>query len=198
MGYGELFLAAEQAIHAADPSAEVILGGTFFHEQLIPGALSFTQEMLEAYPEILERADGIAVHPYTLYPPQVPPETDGDGEIPIWEMYAQLREITGELPILVTEMGWPSWESVDEDEQAAWLTRGMLLSQAHGVYDLCWYTLYDDEEPTNYEEAFGLTRFDGAWKPAGDAFASLAQRSASATSSGASPKPGAVTEWSFT
>jgi hypothetical protein len=184
VAYGELFLAAEAAIHAVDPGARVILGGTFFHEQAIPGTITFTAEMLQAWPEILERADGVAVHPYTQYPPRVPPEEDQDGEIPVWEMYAQLRSLTGDLPVHVTEMGWPSWDPVDEDEQAAWLTRGMLLSQAEGITDLCWYTLYDDEEPVYQEDSFGLTRWDETWKPSGEAFAALAERAAQATGVG--------------
>ncbi len=181
VAYGELFLAAEEAIHAADPSAQVIVGGTFFHEQGIPGTITFTGELLEAHPEILTRADGLALHPYTLYPPRMPPEASTDGEIPIWEMYSQLRGLTGELPLLATEMGWPSWDPVDEDQQAAWLTRAMLLSQAEGVTDLCWYTLYDDDEPEYQEDAFGLSRGDGSWKPSGEAFAELAERAAMAT-----------------
>ncbi len=185
VAYGELFLAAEAAIHAADPNAQVLIGGTFFHEQGIPGTLSFIEEMLQAHPDLLGRADAVGVHPYTQYPPRVPPEDDQEGEVAIWEMYSQLRALTGTLPLVVTEMGWPSWNPVDEDDQAAWLTRSMLLSQAAGVTDLCWYTLYDDEEPVTQEDAFGLTRWDGSWKPSGEAFAALAERAANASSVGA-------------
>ncbi len=187
VAYGALFLAAEEAIHAVDPEAQVLIGGTFFHEQIIPGTISFISEMLAAHPEIPSRADGVAVHPYTFYPPRVPPEEDGDGEVPIWEMYSQLRELTGDLPIVVTEMGWPSWSPLSEEDQAAWLTRGVLLSQAAGITDLCWYTLYDDEEPANQEGSFGLTRWDESWKPSGDAFAALAERAALAEGVAAVP-----------
>jgi len=183
--YGALFLAAEEAIHAADPDAKVLIGGTFFHEQVIPGTVTFLSDMLAAHPEILERADGVGMHPYTLYPPHTAPEDNLDGEIPFWEMVEQMRELTGDLPIVITEMGWPSWDPVDEDDQAHWLTREMLLAQAEGISDLCWYTLYDDEEPSNQEGAFGLTRSDESWKPSGEAFAALAERAASASEVGA-------------
>ena len=142
--------------------------------------------MLEAWPEILERADAIAFHPYTLYPPRVSPESDEGDEIPVWEMIRGLRALSGDLPILITEMGWPSYDPVTEADQAAWLTRGMLLAQAEGIQDICWYTIFDDDEvPSNQEEAFGLTRLDGTWKPSGEAFAALAERASRATGVGA-------------
>ena len=100
-------------------------------------------------------------------------------------MIRGLKELTGDLPILITEMGWPSWDPVTEEDQAAWLTRGMLLAQSEGIQDICWYTIYDEDEPTYQEEAFGLTRWDGSLKPSGEAFASLAERAAGATGVGA-------------
>ena len=39
--------------------------------------------------------------------------------------------------------------------------------------------------PSNQEEAFGLTRLDGTWKPSGEAFAALAERAERATGVGA-------------
>jgi hypothetical protein len=184
VAYGELFLAAEAAIHAVDPDAEVIVGGTFFHEQAIPGTLSFIDEMLSAHPSILAKADGVAVHPYTLYPPRVAPEESGDGEVPVWEMIEQLRALTGDLPILVTEMGWPSLGEVTEKDQADWLIREFLLLQAQGISDVCWYTLSDDEDPSNPEQAFGLTDFDGNLKPSGAAYLELAELAEQATGVG--------------
>lgn len=182
--YGELFLAAEAAIHAVDPDADVIIGGTFFHEQAIPGTIGFIDEMLSAHPSILDKADGVAVHPYTLYPPRVAPEQSEDGEIPVWEMIEQLRGLTGELPILVTEMGWPSLGEVTEQDQANWLVREFLLLQAQGISDICWYTLADDENPSNPEQAFGLVYFDGSLKPSGTAFLELAEQAEHATGVG--------------
>ena len=41
-------LKGRHAWHAVDPTAQVIVGGTFFHEQLIPGTISYTAEMLQA------------------------------------------------------------------------------------------------------------------------------------------------------
>ena len=169
-------MAAEHAIHAVDPTAEVVIGGTFFHQQLIPGTIAFITEMIEAHPQILQRADAIAIHPYTQYPPRVAPEVSAGEEIAIWEMIAQVRAITGDLPILITEMGWPSWDNVTEQNQADWLVREMLLLQSEGIFDICWYTLSDDEDPSNPEQTFGLVRDDGSSKPSGVAFSGLAEK----------------------
>ena len=176
VAWGALVVAAEEAIHAADPTAQVIAGGTFFHDQLIPGGVEFLEEAVEAWPELLDRVDAVGVHPYTLYPPRAAPESDEDGEIPAWEMYAAIREVTGDVPLVVTEYGWPSWGDVDEDEQAAWLQRGALIALAEGVQDVCWYTIWDGSDPSESPEAaFGLLRADGEEKPAAGAFRELSE-----------------------
>ena len=136
VAYGALFTLAAEAIHAADPAAEVLIGGTFFHEQFIIGGLEFLASM---GPDAWAAADGLAFHPYTFYPPAVPPEyagssetSLGQGEIPLVEMIAQLRALAADngrpdLPLVVTEFGWPDWGSVDAAEQADWTERSVLL-----------------------------------------------------------------------
>jgi len=176
--YAALFVAAARAIHEVQPGAEVMIGGTFFHEQVIPGAISFLSEAAEAEPALFDEADALAFHPYPLYPPRVPPEAATDGEIPLWEMTAQLRALAGDqLPLVATELGWPSWDSVSEEEQASWLIREVALAHASGVRDVCWYTLADGDEPEgNPEEAFGLYRHDEETpKAAGEAYAAFAE-----------------------
>jgi hypothetical protein len=179
VAWAELVLETEAALHAFDPSLEVILGGTFFHKQLIPGTVEFLSEAVAAYPEIIERADTVAVHPYTLYPPRVPPESDEGKEIPLVEMIAQLREITGDLPVSISEFGWPAWSTVTQADQSDFFERAALLSMSQGVVDVCWYTLWDGENPDgNPEEAFGLLASTGETKPVGDTFISLGKRMA--------------------
>ena len=174
--YAELFVAAAKAIHAVDPSAEVMVGGTFFHEQVIPGAINFLSDAKAANPEFADVADAVAFHPYMLYAPRVGPEESEGDEVPVWQMMPELRELM-DLPLVATEFGWPSYGSVDEGAQADYLVRQMALLHADGVRDACWFTLGDgrlaDENP---EHAFGLYRNDETErKPAGNSFAALAE-----------------------
>ena len=179
VAWAELVLVTEAALREANPEAEVILGGTFFHNQLIPGTVQFLSEAVEAYPELLDRADAVAVHPYTLYPPRVAPESDEGKEIPLVEMLAQLRAITGDLPVSISEFGWPAWGNLSEEDQAVFFERAALLALSQEVIDLCWYTLWDFENPEeNPEDAFGLLDNTGALKPVGEAYISLGERMA--------------------
>ena len=179
--YGALFAAAADAVHAADPAATVWIGGTFFHEQFIPGAETF----LTAMPaEAWERADGLAFHPYTFYPPSVPPEyagpsatSLGDGEIPLVEMIARLRAVAADagrpdLPLAVTEFGWPSWGEVDLEEQADWAERSVLLGLSRGVGTWCGYTIFN-REPGGAEDRFGMADPDGSLTPYGERMKAL-------------------------
>jgi len=176
VAYGELFAAAADAVHAADPEAEVHLGGTFFHGQFIIGAEEFLASMPAS---AWAAADGLAFHPYTFYPPSVPPEyagesdtSIGDGEVPLVEMIARLRAVAADagrpdLPLTVTEFGWPRWGEVDAAEQADWAERSVLLGLTQGVSTWCGYTLFDG--PTDgAEDRFGMASPDGLLTPYGE------------------------------
>jgi hypothetical protein len=175
VAYADLFVAAADAIHAVDPDAEVIFGSVFFHEQGIVGGVEFLEAAIAARPEILEKAGAVSFHPYPLYPPRSPPEADSDGEIPLQQMISDVRAVTGDLPVVITEIGWPVWGAVTEEDQAAWLTRSYSLAHANGVRDVCWYTLEDrTSEPESPEDTFGLFRRGlQERRPAGDAFLTL-------------------------
>jgi len=177
VAYAALFVAAADAIHAVDSEPEVLVGGTFWLPQVIPGTVEFLESAIAAEPRFLEVADGVAIHPYTLYPPHAPPEEEEGLEVALDLMIELTREVTGDLPLVITEMGWPSWGEVSEQDQADWLVREFALAQAEGVRDVCVYTLEDGDTPEdNPEEAFGLLRAGLAeWKPAGEAWRSMAQ-----------------------
>jgi polysaccharide biosynthesis protein PslG len=180
--YGELFAAAADAVHAADPAATVWIGGTFFHEQFITGAINYLAAMPQ---EAWDAADGLAFHPYTFYPPAVPPEYAGpsetslaDGEIPLVDMIAELRAVAAaagrpDLPLAVTEFGWPSWGDVDLAEQADWAERSVLLGLSQGVGTWCGYTIFN-REPGAAEDRFGMAEPDGTLTPYGERMQHLA------------------------
>ena len=172
VGYAALFAAAAEALPADD---EVEIGGTFFHEMAISSGPDFVAEAIASDPRVLSEADALAVHPYTLYPPRVGPEETEGNEMSLGEMFDAMSASAPGLPLVITEAGWPSYGEVDAETQAAFLLREFALAQAGGVRDVCWYTLEDGEDPANSEDDFGLVGFDGVTKPAGTAFASLAE-----------------------
>ena len=182
IAFGELVLAAEQAIHNVTPQATVILGGTFYHQQIIPGAITFLQELIEAHPTIEERIDAVAIHPYSLYPPTAAPEDNTEGQQPIWQMIANIQQLFPSLPIVVTEYGIPTTDVLNRETQAAYLERGYLLALAQGATDVCWYSLQNGEDPDNIEANFGLLNYDGSWSPTTEAFVNLGSKLSAATS----------------
>lgn len=190
VGYAALFVSAADAIHAALPTAEVQIGGTFFHDMGIPGGPEFVAEAIAADPRVLEVADALGWHPYTLYPPRVPPEeTEGD-EMALWEMDEAMATAAPGLPRVITEAGWPNFWEVDEDEQAAWSIRELVLAQALGTRDVCLYTLEDGPDPDNSEHVFGLWTYGLTEpKPSGAALAEAASTITGADCHGRAEEP---------
>ncbi len=180
VGYANLFVPASAAIHAANPGAEVQVGGTFFLPTGIIGGADFVTQAAVANAGFLSSADAIAYHPYTSYPPRVGPEESGGdaGEVAIWDMDSAMRTAAPGQGLVITEAGWPSWGTVDEQTQADFMLRGFALAQADGVRDYCTYTLEDFEDTSNPEGDFGLYHYGTALdasqrKPAGDALQEL-------------------------
>ena len=171
--YGSLLKAAYSAAKQADPDCQVAFGGTFFAPQGITGSVDFIQEAFTAHPDLGDYFDAMAFHPYMLYPPSVAPESK-EARPPfeyleqrtVPEMITDIREMmedhgVGNKPIWITEMGWPEFETVPADLQAAYLERSMLLSLAGGVPLVCWYTLQDSTGHTAvWEDSFGLFTYD--------------------------------------
>ena len=178
--YGTLLADASAAIRAADPSARVVLGGLNEQGQASLDAPTFLQQLYRAHPLIGHAYDVLAVHPYALYPPKVAPEVDdpATGEIATARMIAQVRAVLAyegddpARPIWATELGWPTYGTVDEEHQARWLVRSLLLLAGAGVDRVYWYTMYDGPKPMAFppEDAFGLFHYDdpsdGTFAPA--------------------------------
>ena len=171
--YGALLKAAYLAAKEADPSSEVAFGGTVFAPQGITGAVDFIRAAFEAHPDLGDFFDAMAFHPYLLYPPSVAPESKESRppfeyieQRTVPEMIADIRSVLedhgiGEKPIWITEMGWPEFESVPADLQAAYLARAYLLSLSAESPLVCWYTLQDSTGHTAvWEDSFGLLTYD--------------------------------------
>ena len=170
--FGALLKAAYKAAKEADPKARVIYGGPFYHEQLISGHVTFLTETYKKHPDLSKHFDGMALHPYAIYPPSVPPEKRDAWEQPVYQMVNSVREVmakhgAGSKPIITTEVGWPVWAEVSQAQQAQYLVRSFLLLAAAGNRAYCWYTMRDLKGhgvPT--EATFGLFTYDADPKAA--------------------------------
>lgn len=146
--YADLLQRTSTLIKQIDPEAQVLIGG------FNPFDTSFVREVAEA--GAWERFDILAIHPY------VDPYSPEEGNIAasLDAMHA-LNYQYGEKPIWVTEVGWSSGPGdrdsaglTDEEHQASYLIRSMLLLWSAGVDRIFWYMLKDDAH-----NPYGLFRY---------------------------------------
>jgi hypothetical protein len=196
--YAALVKAAAPALHAADPTAEVVLGP-------VTGNDYPWLEQLYAH-GIQGSFDAAAVHLDTGCLVNGPATVlrDRDGRISqyvflgIREVLATLRAHGDDKPVRVTEYGWsstqpasgggPSCErgasaglkpsGVTAADQATFLAQGYhCLAQEPGVEAATWFTLRDapaGENPLDELRHYGLLTTGGAHKPAWDVFHAIA------------------------
>lgn len=174
--YAQLLIRASAAIKAIDPDAQVLIGG------FNPFDTTFVRTVAAA--GAWNSFDIIAIHPY------VDPYGPEEGNIAAApDAVRALARQYGEKPIWVTELGWSSGPGdrdalgfTDEQEQADYLVRALLLLWQAGVERSFWYTLKDD--PGN---PYGLMRLGSGRadytqpKPAYTAFRTLNRAVAGAT-----------------
>lgn len=191
VGYGELLLEAADRIHEVDPDALVSFGG-LFHPDLAfyTGGPEFLDQVHAAYPDIGDHIDAVAFHPYR-YPFTAPEHEDEIQQsllADLCDTRAQI-EAMGDLQLWITEMGWHTaddalFAGVSEDDQAAYLVRGALLSASQSCSMFLWYTFRDSgTDDTDQEQMFGLHAHDSDVlteppaepKPAAAAMAVLAE-----------------------
>ena len=170
--YGALLEDTFASIHAAAPSAHVLLGGTVFTPQLIEGAIPWLEDAYAAHQDLATHFDVAGVHTYASYPPQSPPELGELADPPLdakIQMHAWLLAQHGAAatPIWITEIGWPVYDAVDEATQARFTVRATLVAARQGASGVFWYTLRDGPNPTAFppEDAFGLLHHDSSPKP---------------------------------
>lgn len=163
--YGALLKIAYRRAKEADPSSAILYGGLFYHGQAVLSAPDFLDASFKAHPDLSQYFDGLAFHPYTLYPPQVSPEFENGKEQSLFTMVQRLREVLKKYgsaaPLWITEVGWPLFGKVDEETQARYLVRSFLILMGEGVESICWYTFQDGSNPENFppEHAFGMVRY---------------------------------------
>lgn len=184
--FAELTVSASLAIHAADPDAEVMLGGLAGFGESDPKGqtltpLDFLAAAVEFEPSLASVVDSVGLHPYA-------PDPDVVAKV-IEEFRANSAALGFEsTPIDINEVGWPtrgesgftvvSDEEVRADymEQLAEDTYG--ASDALGVESLAPYSwITREENPADAEDWFGLADpVTGEPKAAGLAYGTVAER----------------------
>lgn len=126
----------------------------------------------------LDHLDAFSLHSYTLFKFLDNPEAAIRALDEVHELLHKSRP-DREIPILVTEMGWPTHTGrygVSESLAARYLVRFTLLARTRPwIGGVWWYDLFDDgDNPTSMEHRFGLLRRNGDAKPAFDAATRIA------------------------
>ncbi len=168
--YADLLIRTSAAIKEIDPGATVLIGGfNPFDSAYIRGVLA--QGAWSSF-------DILAIHPY------VDPLSPEAGNIAA--AANTVRVVTdqyGTKPIWATEVGWSSGPGnndpvgvTDEETQANYLVRALLLLWESGIERSFWYTLKDDAGNPYGLVALGNGRTDySRRKPAFHAFRTLNQ-----------------------
>jgi hypothetical protein len=182
-GYVELLRAARTAIKAADPGAQVVLGG-------LTSSITWPQvwDALDAVYAAGGRGlfDVVAVHPYTREPVNV---------VKILQLVRQVMAKNGDAatPLIVSEMGWSSrqghgsnltpWE-VTASQQAKNLASAFTQLVAHRaelkLIGINWYTWLSNDRSQNWSFWSGMRKPNALGqvvaKPALAAFTQVARR----------------------
>ncbi len=167
----DLFAAVADAVHAASPDTMVFtafqlerlsgMHGGLFGGVNDPDAAAW--ELLERFPD----ADAIG---FTTYPGLVFADPD---DIPA-DYYSRLVGLSGDRPILFTEMGWQAegafgeWSGTPE-HQARFVERFRELIDGVDVAFYVWSFLFDQEIPEPFA-TMGLITADGTERPSWEAW----------------------------
>jgi polysaccharide biosynthesis protein PslG len=158
--YVALVKSVAPQMKAVDASI-TLLGGAVTHEGLQNG---YSDQLLAA--GLIPLVDGVSIHPYNYF---------GRGkdrtpskwldQMNAFENAAKAKNDGKEVPLYVTEMGWPtntSREGTPIDQAGAYLAQTFLSARTlpflRGIW---WYDFTDDGlQPDNKEQNFGLLRPD--------------------------------------
>lgn len=211
--YGDLLVAAYSAIKTADPTATVLIGGTYIYDGSCAGGLCDGFNFLNApggvfqqVPNARQAFDVFAIHPYipTNRPdePQIPRILTVEGRIRNTRDWLDNPAIgRSDAPIWITEIGWcttggacPGNVAVTEEQQANYLVRALVIAQQTGVSHTSWFQFEDafNNPGRIWGNAAILRDYDAAngrypGKPAYTAYRTLAAQLAQATVAGKGP-----------
>ncbi len=205
--YGEMLVAAYNAIKAADPSALVLTGGVYVYDGSYcdPNncdGLNFLGGVFQQVPAARHAFDVLSIHPY------IPTERPDAPNIPrLITVEGRVRNARGWLNgngrgdarLWITEMGWctatgtcPGGVQVSEEQQANYLVRSLVVAQHNGVEHSSWFQFEDAFNDPNREwsNAAIVRNFNGSGypaKPAFYAYRTLVEHLGGATVAGTGP-----------
>ncbi len=154
--YGQLVVAAYDAIKAADPSATVVLGGVYIFDGGHGDGLDFlngTNGALRQVPAAKTKFDVFGIHPYM---PTIAPDAPGQYSTVVLEgrLLNARNWLTNDIgrataPIWITEIGWCTppgsggCPQVSDLDQARYLIRALVIAQQYGIQHTNWLQLED-------------------------------------------------------
>ena len=157
--YAQLYLAARAAIHRADHTAHVLVGGL-----TLP--VTFLPRMLSAAPQLASQLDGVAIHPYGPTPATV-----------MSNVVAARRTLDllalQSVPLYVTEFGWTTsppgaLDGAPEAVRPAYIERTIeaLARSGCGIAATLLYTWVTPERrQTDAQDWFGINPPAGGTSP---------------------------------
>jgi hypothetical protein len=157
--YADLYVAARDAILAADPGGRVLIGGLSN-----PGA--FLPALLAAAPDLRGRIDGVGIHPYA--------PTPGGVISTVARARATLAALgLASVPLYVTEFGWPTLPAHSQDWAPQRLRpryiRRTITTLAHNNCGVAMTVLYTwvtpERDPADREDWFGIHSPAGTGTP---------------------------------
>lgn len=163
--FAELTVAAAVAIHAADPEAEVLLGGLAGFGESDPQGrtltpLDFLSDAVKSEPGLATLVDSVGLHPYAPDPDLVAKAVEdfrtGTASLGL-----------GSTPVAINEVGWPTQGQggftvvSDEEVRAEFMTElatnTYVARDSLGIESLAPYSWVTEEEnPADPEDWFGL------------------------------------------
>lgn len=119
--------------------------------------------------------DIVAIHAYAQNGQE--PETEEDYAALSWYLRQMRDAFKPGAPVMATEAGYNNSQAkkaaVPEAIAAIYIVRLLLNNFAAGVTRTFLYELLDGPNPREWEDNWGLVRYDGTWKPAFAAIAAL-------------------------
>lgn len=209
--YGEMLIAAYQAIKAADPSALVLIGGTYIFDggcanNICDGIYFLTgpNGVFRQLPQARQAFDVFATHPYAS--PTAPDALDRPRKVLIEGTTRESRGWLDSAPVgrpdaqlWITELGWcvapgncPGDLPVSAEQQANYLVRSMVIAQHNGAQHVSWFQFEDafNNPGRVWGNAAIVGNYDGSGyglKPAYYAYRTLATQLADAVVAGNGP-----------
>jgi polysaccharide biosynthesis protein PslG len=164
--YAQLYTAAHDAIHAADPGARVLVGG-------LSAAPTFLPQLLAEDPQLRGKIDGVAIHPYAGSPAAVL------GRVRDARRVLQ-RLGLATVPLYVTEFGWTTsprgaLDYLPESLRPSYIEQTLVALGSSGcsVAATILYTWFSPEtDPRNGQYWFGISPPGARGSPDVTAFAS--------------------------